>query len=98
MIEAYIYYPQKINLWAVIINNKIIGPYFFEGTLTGEHYRAFLKLELILELATIFIDYVNLNLFSTSVWFQQNGTPSCSLRGVCEFLSKSLDWKKRGCP
>ncbi|KAJ8947590.1 hypothetical protein NQ318_010102 [Aromia moschata] len=43
MIEANTQYPEKVNVWAGIINSQIIGPYFFHGTLTGARYLDFLQ-------------------------------------------------------
>lgn len=36
--EAHTQHPQKINVWAGIFHNQIIGPFFFEENLTGEAY------------------------------------------------------------
>ncbi|KAJ8944257.1 hypothetical protein NQ318_013669 [Aromia moschata] len=36
-------YPEKVNVWAGIINSQIIGSYFFDGTLTGARYLDFLQ-------------------------------------------------------
>ncbi|KAJ8961843.1 hypothetical protein NQ318_021460 [Aromia moschata] len=43
MMEANTQYPEKVNVWAGIINSQIIGPYFFDGTLTGARYLDFLQ-------------------------------------------------------
>ncbi|KAJ8958896.1 hypothetical protein NQ318_019664 [Aromia moschata] len=43
MVEANTQYPEKVNVLAGIINSQIIGPYFFDGTLTGAHYLDFLQ-------------------------------------------------------
>jgi hypothetical protein len=37
---------QKVNVWAGIVNNNIIGPFFFEETLTGDRYLEFLQNDL----------------------------------------------------
>ncbi|KAJ8952081.1 hypothetical protein NQ318_010994 [Aromia moschata] len=34
---------QSINVWCGILNNKIIGPIFFNGSLTGVRYLSFLR-------------------------------------------------------
>lgn len=39
-----IYFLMMNNVWAEIINNKLIGPHLLDGTLTGEHYLVFLGL------------------------------------------------------
>ncbi|KAJ8956064.1 hypothetical protein NQ318_016515 [Aromia moschata] len=38
IMEANTQYPEKVNVWAGIINSQIIGPYLFDGTLTGARY------------------------------------------------------------
>lgn len=35
----------KVNVWAGVLGDRIIGPHFFEGNLTGEVYRNFLENE-----------------------------------------------------
>lgn len=89
-------YPQKINVWARINDNKIIGSYF--GNLTGEQFGAFQEWQLISELVRLFPYDVNPNLGNTSNFFQHDRG------GLVIFLnhshvswyciSKSLDWKK----
>ncbi|KAJ8961167.1 hypothetical protein NQ318_008848 [Aromia moschata] len=41
--EANTQYTEKVNVWAGIINSQIMGPYFFDGTLTGARYLDFLQ-------------------------------------------------------
>lgn len=36
--EGHTQYPQKVNVWAGILGNAIIGPLFIEGNLTGNLY------------------------------------------------------------
>ncbi|KAJ8938690.1 hypothetical protein NQ318_015309, partial [Aromia moschata] len=38
IIEAHTQHSQKLNVWAGIVANIIISPFFFEETLTGERY------------------------------------------------------------
>ncbi|KAJ8952018.1 hypothetical protein NQ318_023459 [Aromia moschata] len=38
VMEARIQYPQKVNVWAGIVGNRVVGPYFFEGNLNGDTY------------------------------------------------------------
>ncbi|KAJ8951472.1 hypothetical protein NQ318_000166 [Aromia moschata] len=46
IIEAHTQHPQKLNVWAGIVANVIIGPFFFEENLTGEIYLEFLQNDL----------------------------------------------------
>lgn len=32
-------HPQKVGVWAALSRRRIVGPYFFEGTLNAERYR-----------------------------------------------------------
>ncbi|KAJ8938062.1 hypothetical protein NQ318_014543 [Aromia moschata] len=50
MMEANTQYLEKVNVWAGIIDSQIIGPYFFDGTLTGARYLDFLQNFLVPEL------------------------------------------------
>lgn len=42
MMEANNQYRRKENVWALIVNNQIIGTYFSSQTLNGEGYLEFL--------------------------------------------------------
>jgi hypothetical protein len=39
----------SLNVWGGIINNRLIGPFFFDQNLTGEIYAHFLKMSWITE-------------------------------------------------
>ena len=41
--EGYTEYPQKVNVWAGILGDAIIGPLFIEGNLNGEMYADMLE-------------------------------------------------------
>ncbi|KAJ8956539.1 hypothetical protein NQ318_019262 [Aromia moschata] len=43
MMESNTQYPEKVNVWAGIINSQMIGPYFFDSSLTGARYLDFLQ-------------------------------------------------------
>ena len=36
----------SVNVWCVVIGNRLIGPFVFENNLTGNTYEAFLRKEL----------------------------------------------------
>lgn len=59
----------SLNCWAGIFGTRIVGPIFYEGTLTGERYLAFLR-----PMLEDFIDELPLNLRGR-VYFQQDGAP-----------------------
>lgn len=70
MMEAHTQYPRKVNVWAGIIENKIIGPYFFEDSLNGERYLHFLRTFLVPTLTRLYPNEIDRN-----IWFQQDGAP-----------------------
>jgi len=43
MLESHIQYPQKLNVWADVLNDVLIGPFFIDGDLTAEKYEAMLR-------------------------------------------------------
>ncbi|EFN81575.1 hypothetical protein EAI_17384, partial [Harpegnathos saltator] len=47
MRESKTQYPQKLNVWAGIINNHLIGPFFIDGNLTAQRYENMLRNEII---------------------------------------------------
>ncbi|KAJ8955691.1 hypothetical protein NQ318_008562, partial [Aromia moschata] len=71
--EANTQYPEKVNVWAGILNSQITGPYFFDGTLTGARYLDLLQHFLVPELRILFPDDDNPNEIDRNIWFQQDG-------------------------
>ncbi|KAJ8948041.1 hypothetical protein NQ318_003375 [Aromia moschata] len=47
MRELHIQRPQKTNVWAGIIQDRIVGPFFFDDTLNGARYLRLLQHELM---------------------------------------------------
>lgn len=88
MCEAHTQYPKKVNVWAGIINNKIIGPYFFEGTVTGEVYLDFLINFLVPTLQRAFPDVNHPNEIDRSIYYQQDGAPPHFARTVRNYLNE----------
>ncbi|KAJ8944389.1 hypothetical protein NQ318_017709, partial [Aromia moschata] len=43
MRELHTQNPEKVNVWAGIIGQNIIGPFFIDGNLNGETYLALLQ-------------------------------------------------------
>lgn len=54
MREHHTQYPEKLNVWAGIVGNKIIGPFFIEGNLNGANYLNLLENSVIPELVRLF--------------------------------------------
>lgn len=85
---AHTQYPASVNCWAGIKGDRIIGPYFFEGTLTGQRYLEFLRNELIPDLCEMFPNPNNPQVPDPSIWFQQDGAPPHFSREVREYLNE----------
>lgn len=88
MMEANTQYPQKVNVWAGIVGNRIIGPHFFVGTLGGEQYLDFLQFELIPALAVLFPNAQDPDSPNPGIWLQQDGAPPHYARLVREYLEQ----------
>lgn len=91
--EARSQSPEKLNVWAGILKDKVIGPFFFEGNLTGEGYMEFLQLDLLPALVTLYPDPNNPDRPSPEIWLQQDGAPPHYARQVREYLSLTFPRK-----
>lgn len=54
MRESHTQYPEKLNVWAGIIGDKIVGPFFIEGNLNGPAYLNLLENSITPELTRLF--------------------------------------------
>jgi len=86
-IESHTQY-QFVSVWAGIVRDRIIGPYFLEDTLTGQRYLQFLRNKLIPDLCIMFSNANNPNIPDESIWFQQDGAPPHFSREVRQYLNK----------
>lgn len=84
----------SLNVWAGILNDEIIGPYFIEGRLTGETY-----LNLLRTMVSNMLDDIPLSNLR-GLWFQQDGAPPHYHRDVREYLTQEFGecWIGRGGP
>ncbi|CAH0382002.1 unnamed protein product [Bemisia tabaci] len=84
----------KLNVWCGIIGNYIIGPYFFDGTVTGEVYLDFIENQL-----PGLLENVPLNV-QANMFFQQDGAPVHFKISVRTFLNQQYPgrWIGRGGP
>lgn len=91
--------PQKVNVWAGIVKDKIIGPFFIEGNLNSQKYLQILRGKVVPKL-------IELNINVNEIWFQQDGAPPHFARTVREFLDEvfpgrwigrrgSIEWPAR---
>lgn len=86
-IEHKTQYQQKVNVWAGIIHNRIIGPYYLDGILTGPRYLLFLQTEVIPRLTELFSNAENTNIPADTLWFQQDEAPPHFAQPVREYLN-----------
>ena len=89
--EGHTQYPQKVNVWAGILGNTIIGPLFIEENLTGVLYLNLLEEE-IDPLITISVENQidaagNRILQEDLVHFQQDGAPPHFFLPVRQWLN-----------
>jgi len=47
MRELHTQYQEKVNVWASILNNILIGPFFIEENLNIEIYKNMLKTQIV---------------------------------------------------
>lgn len=59
----------SVNVWAGIVGDHLLGPYFFHENVTGENYSNFLENEF-----QIFLEDLPINLLQR-MWFQHDGAP-----------------------
>lgn len=76
----------SINVWCGLIDNQIVGPYFFEGTLNGERYLNFLQ-----GAFQDILDSLPLETIRIMQWFQQDGAPPHNAREVANYLGQHFN-------
>ncbi|XP_070526690.1 uncharacterized protein [Cardiocondyla obscurior] len=92
--EGSFQYRYSINVWAGILENQIIGPYFLPARLTGLEYRNFIRTSL-----PVLLENVPLKT-RRNIIFQHDGAPAHSCRAVREELNLRFPekWIGRGRP
>ncbi|XP_070528277.1 uncharacterized protein [Cardiocondyla obscurior] len=92
--EGSFQYRYSINVWAGILGNQIIGPYFLPARLTGLEYRNFIRTSL-----PVLLENVPLKT-RRNIIFQHDGAPAHSCRAVREELNLRFPekWIGRGGP
>lgn len=76
---------QTVNVWCAILNNRIIGPHFFDVTLNGNGYLNFLQNEL-----ENYMDDLPLEQLRNLV-FQQDGAPPHCVVFVKDYLNQRFN-------
>lgn len=87
-------YSQKVNVWCGILNERIIGPFFFDGNLNGAAFLHFLENELTEE-----IDQLPLNEV-VNLHMQLDGAPIHNTALVRNWLNQNYPnrWIGRNSP
>lgn len=92
--EGHTQYPEKVNVWAGILGNAIIGPLFIQENLTGELYLNLLE-EVIDPLITASLENQldaggNRILQEDLIHFQQDGAPPHYFLPVRQWLTQNF--------
>lgn len=84
----------SVNLWAGILNRKLIGPFELPDTLNGERYLNFIQQDLPMLLGDVSI------LLRTQMFYQMDGAPCHFARAVRQELNQNYAgrWIGRGGP
>lgn len=84
--EYHTQHPQKLNVWAGILGNHFVGPFFIEGNLNGNTYLQLLE-NAIDPMITDTLENDN-NLIENQLTFQQDGAPPHYAVYVRQFLDE----------
>lgn len=92
MREGHTQRPGKLNVWAGLLGNHKIGPFFIDGNLTSQLYLELLETQIVPTIRNV----MGPNYAST--FFQQDGAPPHFGRNVREFLNNTFPnrWIGRG--
>lgn len=75
----------SVNVWCGLMGRQVIGPIFYEGTLTGRRY-----VDMLSELLENYLDDINLET-RTQIYFQQDGAPPHRLQEVRALLERCFE-------
>lgn len=73
-------YPQKLNVWAGIVGDRIIGPFFIDGNLNAQNYEQMLRNDICPAIRAVKGPSYD------RTWFQQDGAAAHYGRNVRNFL------------
>lgn len=76
---------KKLTVWIAVLDNQLIGPYFFDGTVNGENYLRMLRTYLLPEMKRR-----RINIQSTI--FVHDGAPPHGTTSVTNFLNENFDF------
>lgn len=92
--ETYHQVRFSVNVWAGILRDKILGPYFIDGHLTGGTY-----LDMLRGVVSEYLEDMPLR-YIQDFYFQQDGAPPHFARDVRDYLNITYGdhWIGRGSP
>lgn len=76
---------RSLHVWCGILNHQIIGPIFYEGSLTGERYLQFLTQEI-----EVLLEMLPIRQYFQIIW-HQDGAPPHNVRPVVHFLNNRYE-------
>lgn len=85
--EAHTQVRQKLNVWAGILGNRLVGPFFIEGNLNGELYLEMLQKLIV---PAMRVAAAAQNMVWENVIFQQDGAPAHYKREVTDYLNATF--------
>lgn len=83
--ETHTQYPQRLNVWAGIVGDHIVGPYFIDGNLTSATYLELLDTTIDPRITELLEN--DENLLENELVFQQDGAPPHYALPVREYLN-----------
>lgn len=80
--EHHTQYKQKLNVWAGIFRDRLVGPFFINGILDGPRYLQLLQEEIVPAIREIVGDDF------VETWYQQDGAPANFRQIVRNYLNQ----------
>ncbi|CAH0547180.1 unnamed protein product [Brassicogethes aeneus] len=86
--ESYTQNPEKLNVWAGILGNNIIGLFFLQGNFTEAMYLTLLEENIVPRIREVIAEDNNLS--QNEMFFQQDGAPPHYAAPVQQFLNENF--------
>lgn len=80
MLEVNTQYPEKLNVWAGVLRDQIIGPFFIDGNLNSAKYEDMLRNQIVPRIIEITGENFE------NIYFQQDGAGPHYGRNVRNYL------------
>lgn len=88
--EVHTQQPQKLNVWAGIFGDHLVGPFFLPGNLTGEMYLELLQGAIDPALTAIIENQNDRRYIANRLMFQQDGAPPHYALRVRQYLDQTF--------